>query len=58
MEATTLSNKELLIITGGWSRKDTKCVIGTGGAALAGAATGNPYAFIGGAIAGFASSCL
>lgn len=58
MEATSLNTKELLMITGGWSRKATKCVIGTGSAALVGAASRNPFIFIGNTVGGYISNCM
>lgn len=58
MEFTTLNTAEMLEINGGWSRRDTRCVIGAGSSALAGAATGNLAAFIGSAGTGIASFCL
>ncbi|MBW3351350.1 Blp family class II bacteriocin [Limosilactobacillus reuteri] len=58
MEFTTLSTTEMLEITGGWSRRDTKCVLGAGGTALVGAASGNPFVFAGSAASGYASFCL
>lgn len=57
MELTALSTAETLEITGGWRKRDTRCVIGTGGSALTGAATGTVAGLIGGAMVGYATFC-
>ncbi|OYS61431.1 hypothetical protein CBG01_11075 [Limosilactobacillus reuteri] len=58
MEFTTLNTEEMLEINGGWRRRDTRCVLVTGGSALVGAASGTVAGLIGGAVSGYASACL